>query len=346
LKSSFWGKYVMMSQSFAFRKIVLLFSFITGWCSFLHAQDAYFSQFFMNPVYLNPAYSGSMKIPRAGVQYRNQWPAYNNAYTTYFATFDTYLPKIKSGIGILMYNDVQGDGIYTESSFKVIYSKEIKLSEAWTMYGSISAGAQLNSLNFSRLIFADELDPVYGQNQPTSETVPDNNNRILPDFGTGILVFNDQYFFGIAADHLTEPDQSIYTDQRQSLPRKYTAHFEVNLPRFHPGHWRKYVKINPNVIVQSQGKEQNLTYGIYVNRKGFSVGAWNRLTTRKSADVILMAGFIGKQLKTAISYDINVTGVGLRSHGAVELSVSYLLRKPGKKSIFPFYEIPGEWDIR
>jgi hypothetical protein len=89
-----------------------------------------------------------------------------------------------------------------------------------------------------------------------------------------------------------------------------------------------------------------MTYGIYVNRKSFSLGMWNRLTTRKSADVILMAGFVGKQLKTAISYDLNVNGVGLRSHGAVELSVSYLLKDPGKKSIFPFYEIPGEWDIR
>jgi len=334
-----------MRQSANYRKIRLIIFLTIGLSSFLQAQDAYFSQFFMNPVYLNPAYSGSMKVPRAGVQYRNQWPAYNNAYSTYFATFDTYLPKIKSGIGVLIYNDVQGDGIYTESSFKFIYSKEIKLNREWTMYGSISAGAQMNALNFGRLVFADQLDPIYGQNQPSAETVPDNNNRIFPDFGTGVLFFNDKYFFGLAADHLSEPNQSIYTEYPHHIPRKYTAHFEVNLPWFIPGHWRKYVKLNPNVIVQSQGKELNMTYGIYANRKSFSLGMWNRLTTRKSADVILMAGFVGKQLKTAISYDLNVTGVGLRSHGAVELSISYLLRNPGKKSIFPFYEIPGEWDI-
>jgi len=59
-----------------------------------------------------------------------------------------------------------------------------------------------------------------------------------------------------------------------------------------------------------------------------------------------MAGFIGKQFKTAVTYDFNLHGVGLRSHGSVEISISYLLKNPGKKSIFPFYEIPGEWDIR
>jgi len=326
-------------------KAILIISLVIGWCT-LQAQDVYFSQFFMNPVYLNPSYAGTMKVPRAGVQYRNQWPGMNKAYTTYFASFDTYLPKINSGIGLLLFNDVQGDGIYTETSFKVAYSKEIRISRTWTMYGSLTAGAQLNSLNFNQLIFADGLDPIYGQHQPSTEVMPDQNNRFFPDFGAGILIFNDKYFFGITGDHLHEPNQSIYSSYNQKLPRKYTTHFEVNLPWYRPGHWRKFCTFNPNFIIQSQGEEQNITYGLYANRRGFSLGVWNRQTTKKSSDVIVMAGFIGKQLKTAITYDVNLKGVGLRSHGAVEISISYLLKNPGKKSIFPFYEIPGEWDIR
>lgn len=336
----------MFSLHCALKKTVILFFLLIGIQSVLMAQDVYFSQFFLNPVYMNPAYTGTMKVPRAGVQYRNQWPAMNNAYTTYFASFDTYLPKITSGLGILLYNDVQGDGIYTETSFKVAYSKEIKLSREWMMYGSISAGAQLNALNFSRLIFFDGLDPIYGNHQPSAETEPDNNNRIFPDFGAGILIFNDQYFFGLSSDHLHEPDQSIYSDYSQILPRKYTFHMEVNLPWFRPGHLRKYCTFNPNIIIQSQGEERNVTLGMYANRKGFSLGLWGRQTTLKSTDVIVMAGFIGKQLKTAITYDTNIQGVGLQSHGSFEISISFLLRDPGQKSIFPFYEIPGEWDIR
>ena len=111
----------MMGVANALKKVILIASFISGLCSLLKAQDAYFSQFFMNPVYLNPAYAGSMKVPRAGVQYRDQWPGFNKAYTTYFASFDAYLPAIKSGIGLLAYNDLQGNGIYSESSFKFIY---------------------------------------------------------------------------------------------------------------------------------------------------------------------------------------------------------------------------------
>ncbi|MFA5330099.1 MAG: PorP/SprF family type IX secretion system membrane protein [Prolixibacteraceae bacterium] len=336
----------MLSSTCALKRILLIISIFIGFQSVLQAQDPYFSQFFLNPVYMNPSYAGTMKVPRAGVQYRNQWPGVSNAYSTYFASFDTYLSSIKSGIGILLYNDVQGDGLYTESSFKLIYSKEIKLNRDWTMYGSLTAGAQLNSLNFNRLVFYDGLNPIYGNNVPTGETVPDNNNRLFPDFGTGILIFNDKYFFGIAADHLSQPDESIYSDYTYQLPAKFTAHFEVNLPWFHPGHLRKFCTFTPNAIIQSQGNEQNITYGVYANRKGISLGIWNRLTTNNNADMIFMAGFIGKQLKSAITYDFNVHGFGLRSHGAVELSISFLLKDPGKKSIFPFYEIPGEWDIR
>lgn len=311
----------------------------------INAQDPYFSQFFLNPVFMNPAYTGSMKVPRAGVQYRNQWPAMDKAYVSYLASFDTYLPSVSGGIGLMLSNDIQGDGIYTEKGFRFMFSKEIKLSREWTMYGSITAGAQLNSVNFDQLVFFDGLDPLYGQHRPTTELLPDNNNLLIPDFSTGILVFNDKYFFGIAADHLNKPNQSVYFELPNYLNRKYTMHFEVNLPWFRPGHWRKFCTFNPNFILKMQGADKALTWGLYANRRGFSLGIWNRLTTASSSDMILMAGFMGKQFKSAISYDINIYGVGLRSHGAFELSISYLLKDPGRKSIFPFYEIPGEWDI-
>ena len=336
----------MLTQPNLLKKQGIIFCLLIGWIGNLSAQDPYFSQYFLNPIYMNPAYTGTMKVPRFGVQYRNQWPAMNNAYTTYFASFDTYLPKIKSGIGILMYQDVQGDGVYTQSSFKAIYSKEIQINREWKMYGSLTAGAQMNTLNFNQLVFPDGLDAIYGHHQPTSEVIPENNHRIFPDFGAGILFFNDKYFFGLAGDHLSEPNQSIYSGYPIALDRKYSAHFEVNLPWHIPGHWRKFCTFNPNIIIQSQGDELNITFGLYANRKSFTLGIWNRQTTKKSNDVIVMAGFIGKQFKTAITYDTNLQGVGLRSHGSVELSISFLLRDPGPKSVFPFYEIPGEWEIR
>ena len=335
-----------MSAIARFVKFAFFLFATIGLPSGLTAQDVSFSQFYMNPTFMNPAFAGSMKVPRIGFQYRNQWPGFGNAFITSFATFDTYLPRVGGGLGFYFLNDEQGEGIYSETAFRMMFSKEIRINNEWTMLGSLSAGAQLNSLNFNKLVFQDGIDVETETRVLSSEITPENNRRLFPDFGTGFLFFNRRYFFGFAADHLASPDQSLYADYPDKIPAKFTAHLEMNLPWFWAGHLRKYLKLNPNLIIQKLGREQLFMYGVYANRKGVSLGIWNRFTNLKSNDMIVMVGFMGKQFKTAVSYDWNITGVGLRSQGAAEISISWLLRDPGEKSRFPFYEIPGEWDIR
>ena len=45
-------------------------------------QDPQFSQFYAAQLYLNPAFTGSTQISRAGINYRNQWPAIDASYVT------------------------------------------------------------------------------------------------------------------------------------------------------------------------------------------------------------------------------------------------------------------------
>jgi len=40
----------------------------------IQAQDPTFTQFYANPVYLNPALAGSSGCPRIALNYRNEWP--------------------------------------------------------------------------------------------------------------------------------------------------------------------------------------------------------------------------------------------------------------------------------
>ena len=64
-------------KSCCFTAIVLLFLDINS-----HAQDPIFTQFYSNPVYLNPAFSGTNKCPRFVMNYRNQWPSFPGAFVT------------------------------------------------------------------------------------------------------------------------------------------------------------------------------------------------------------------------------------------------------------------------
>ncbi|WP_417266065.1 type IX secretion system membrane protein PorP/SprF, partial [Brumimicrobium sp.] len=56
---------------------------ISGLSSKAYAQDPQFSQFYANPIYLNPAFAGSHGCPRFAVNYRNQWPALSGTFVTY-----------------------------------------------------------------------------------------------------------------------------------------------------------------------------------------------------------------------------------------------------------------------
>ena len=53
-------------------------------------QDVAFSQFYANPVYLNPALAGIRICPRVTLNYRNQYPSLGDNYVTYNASFDMY----------------------------------------------------------------------------------------------------------------------------------------------------------------------------------------------------------------------------------------------------------------
>ncbi|MBX7095951.1 MAG: type IX secretion system membrane protein PorP/SprF, partial [Flavobacteriales bacterium] len=74
------------------------------------AQDPEFTQFFSNPLYLNPAFAGSKRCPRITLNYRNQWPALSGTFVTTSASYDQHVESIYGGIGLLVTNDKAGEG--------------------------------------------------------------------------------------------------------------------------------------------------------------------------------------------------------------------------------------------
>ena len=64
------------------RVILTLFICVAFWGETI-GQDPNFSQFFASPLTLNPALTGKFDgLYRIAGNYRNQWPTFNNAFTT------------------------------------------------------------------------------------------------------------------------------------------------------------------------------------------------------------------------------------------------------------------------
>ena len=56
------------------KRTTLLFLMLLAWMAQGSAQDVIYSQFYANPLYLNPALAGAKLNSRVTLNYHNQWP--------------------------------------------------------------------------------------------------------------------------------------------------------------------------------------------------------------------------------------------------------------------------------
>lgn len=318
---------------------VLIMVFL--WINSAFGQDVSFSQFYSNPLSENPAFAGSIGIPRVTLQYRNQWSGFDNAFASYSASFDLPVKKIQGGLGFNILNDVQAGGALNSFQMNMAYSTYIRLSKNYMLLGGLQAGVHQNSLNINELIFADNLDAYTGNHGTSGELVAlTNNNKTFIDFSTGILLYSKMLFYGISVNHLNEPLQSYYSDNEGSskLHRKYTAHFGARLPVYLYGNQRKSFDISPNVILQKQGGFYQLSYGMFATKWSFTAGGWFRQNFGIQYDsVILSLGFFKRSWQCTYSYDFTVSGLSGYSGGTSEISLSFLINEKNINKNLPFY---------
>jgi type IX secretion system PorP/SprF family membrane protein len=106
-----------------YNKITLILLFAALGMQGVKAQDVGYSQFFANPLYLNPAFAGSKVAPRISLAYRAQWPGLVSAFSSVSASYDQYIPDLHGGIGAIVLSDRQGDhGMLNTNMLGAMYS--------------------------------------------------------------------------------------------------------------------------------------------------------------------------------------------------------------------------------
>lgn len=125
-------------------------------------QDPTFTQFYANPIYLNPAFAGTSGCPRISLNYRNEWPSLSGNYVTYCAAFDTYAKSITGGLGIIAMHDQQGEATIQTSMIGGIYSYNLKVNQKFSIMFGVKAAYFQKFLDWSKLTFGDMIDPRRG----------------------------------------------------------------------------------------------------------------------------------------------------------------------------------------
>lgn len=303
--------------------IVFLFALSIG---ALRAQDPHFSQFYANPLYLNPAFAGAAVCPKMVLNYRNQWPSLTGSYVTYNASFDMHFKKLGGGLGALITSDRAGEGIMVTQQVSLIYSVRIPITSKFFLKAGMQGGYFQKSVDFSRLSFGDQIDDRYGFSMPTSE-MPTSDVHDF-DISAGILGYSKMFYVGFAAHHLVPINEALIPGNESYLPMKFTFHSGYKIPVTEKGRRRLAPSdpiIYPNVVFMMQDQYMQMNYGLYFQRQPFIFGMWFRDFPLSTHDaLIFLVGFEYDKFKFGYSYDVTISKQGVGTGGSHE--ISYALR--------------------
>ena len=322
---------------FLFFLMLLLVSF-SG-----RAQDIHSSQFWLNPIGLNPAaagfFSGNLRF---GGYNRTQWRSVSKAFQTNGICFDMPLVKRPAkqdlfGFGLLLDYDQTGDSKYTtiDANMLFSYAHALNYRNNNFLMGGISLGCVQRSWDYTELSF-DEMfiDGFYDPRSPISETFMGSNLWFF-DCGLGVQWFyqpdyNEFYQAGFSIYHINRPEISMLANKEVRLDIKYVLHGISSIAIDDKN------AIIPAAYLAFQNKYREMILGAsYSHQLPLDArGYLNKLKTglyfRWKDAIYLTAGMDFRQCSFSIAYDFNVSKLAPRaSHGrgGVEISVLYIVKK-------------------
>ncbi len=306
------------------------------------AQDIHYSQFYANPLYLNPASTGVIDgVFRVGVNQKTQWLAVSKPYVSFSGSFDAPVYKSNGrrhllGLGVQFNTDRAGDSKYRclIGDLTASFTQSLDRRNRNKLSIGLSAGFQQRSLSDDALSFDEQYQGgVYNPDNPITEVLQ-REKYLFFDCGVGAawtLTPNKRTFYTIGASvsHLTEPNVTHF-DTHSKLHRKLVANFSSRISV------AENFSISPAVYAAMQHTYYEILFGsgfeyeYYRNPRSNRFAAGGGLYYRLMDALIICATVQWENIRLGLSYDLNFSSLTVASHarGGFELSLYYVFKRP------------------
>ncbi|TSD68011.1 type IX secretion system membrane protein PorP/SprF [Inquilinus sp. KBS0705] len=293
-------------------------------------QDAQFSQYVFNGLYVNPAYAGYKQDTYMNAFYRSQWTGLEGAPRTFSLAVDGATAENKVGLGLLVAQDKLGAQSNLAVYGNYAYRLQMGDNENNRLAFGLGAGFIQNGIDGTK------LNPL----QSGDEYIPTNfQSSILPDARAGVLYTNEHFFAGFSADNLVAHLLAAKRDKSVAVP--------VPVPHFYLTGGAIYtlndqVKLRPSFLIKDdRGGPTSLDLNLFMllNEKIWIGGTYrtaiplynkpylqNNLQ-KSNAFVGLVEIFATDRLRIGYAFDYSLTPLANYSYGSHELSIGIYLRK-------------------
>lgn len=283
-------------------------------------QEANFSQYFFDPLLVNPAYAGSRDAFSGTLTYRNQWlGGISGAPVT--EGVDIHSPVGDNiGLGLQLSNDQAGPlrttvvtGIFT---YTIHITHETKL--AFGLAGSLND----IGVNFNEINVETPDDPAFPTNSLTA---------LIPDANFGIYLYRDNFYAGLSANHLIQSNWALQSVPITAVP---TAYFyrEYYLTAGYVARLSDNFSLRPSILAQYVNAAPALgeldASLIYLQRFYFGLGLRNSVRNgipgTDNELVINLEYDFGNKFRLGYSYDLSLDPAGnVYSTGTHEIMLGW-----------------------
>jgi len=289
--------------------IILVIMVGLGWNSTTLAQDAFFSLYENNPVYLNAAKIGRYTKKTFIANQRLQSSVSSSKYNTSQFTFvlPVYLQmnyaekshvNHKGGIGISVYNDNIGGAFKTTGAnvnfaYNWLLDKTFKHLVSFGLY----SGYEKLAVDYNNYTWGEQYDPELGYAPGTpAYAVPDYEKSTVFDVGFGVLwSFRNKLLelkgirnveAGISLSHLNSPGLSFVENSNANLSLAIKIHSSL----YYSLSEKYFTGVKLFYIQQESNRRVNIggTFGVNFEKSGNYISE----TGRNDASFILKEAYL------------------------------------------------------
>ena len=210
------------------------------------AQDISYSQFDLNTMYTNPAFSSFEEDNRILSIFRNQWNGFAENFNSNYIEFGFSISDLKkrrisngqlsASAGLFLNQDIYNNVFKTYEIGIVPVTIHSQLSRNYFLSTGISNTIRINSLDWNSLVFTDQINDFNNQIGVSNVQLPDNFNQTTwVDPSIGIILTRhsnllnqaaNTSFVGFSWHHFVPPIKSFYNNQNEisTIPQKIIIH--------------------------------------------------------------------------------------------------------------------------
>ena len=298
-------------------------------------QDAQYSQYMFNGIYINPAYAGYKEVLNVHSFYRSQWTGITGAPRSMSLAVDAIANSGNVGLALQVASDRLG--AQTNLSIYGNYSYRIRMNDDGSSRLALGLGVGMVQLGIDGSL----LNP----NNPEPNQPVGMQSTIVPDARAGIYFANDKFYAGFSADNLIATYINI--DRYAFIPQP-KPHYYLTAGALFP--LSEDFQVKPSFLLKDdRGGPTSLDLNAFLMIKDFIwVGGSYRtgvklydksylqrdLTPRNSA-VAAIQIFPSEKLRIGYGYDFSIGPLQGYSGGTHEISLSYSFIKPNIRLATP-----------